>query len=548
MALDPDEQQVEYWADYIANGGDVSKVPTEMRNAVVAYNASGNWLDDDTEGFEDFDIEGAKVDPGYLAGRGMEAGQGLDAVRGGEAGDTVTGMGTFTDMELQGNVGEFPGLHWRPEADIHSDAFNRFLTYLETFTQDITKKFWERSVLPPLRQAIGKIFTNEGYGEWPAAKEEWYAYKLNPPKQAQSIGGVTASRFKQIGLRTLDYRGTYRNTLVRRSGLNERGNIFRSTNPISQAEEADSAMFARFSGRTKSQGWHLGFEYGIDQEWFQRENKKRRGDDFEAQYPSSFDQDTDKPFFYTPVLKKNAPKKLKNMSLSDAISSLSKGDYARYVRRVFLTGREAVKIEAQNQMIEQKNEQIRAENRKRGQNRPRDMFGHFSSDVEYTEELVETPVIDSQGTVFQRPLWEFFRTERPVVTHFKNRVHENLIKEIVQFLDEGERVHWFGARGSSGQLLTTGDRHLMQLDLYGDVGAAEKLPKSLQGPFRAAQSSQQRREVSDMMFEYRELRSKGNTLSAGERADMLGLESTLESIRRAGEAADTPADDDFIPF
>ena len=251
----------------------------------------------------------------------MEAGQGLDRVRGGEAGDIVHGMGQFSDMELRGDIGTFPGLHWRPESEMHTDAFNRFITYLETFSQSITKEFWERAVLPPLRQAIGKIFTNQGYGEWVQNSEEWYSYKMNPPKQAMSIGGISKSRFKKLGLktRTLDYRGTYRNTLTRRTGLNERGNVFKQL-------EGDAGGNFDWGGGTfgqaRSSGWHLGFQYGIDQEWFQRENRRRRGDDFEAEYPSSFEQDTDKNFFYTPILKKAHRKGCMNILKRRVLSHL----------------------------------------------------------------------------------------------------------------------------------------------------------------------------------------------------------------------------------
>ena len=56
MALDPEEEQVEYWADYVAGGGDITRIPSNLRQAVVEYSQSGDWLDADLEGFED-DIE-----------------------------------------------------------------------------------------------------------------------------------------------------------------------------------------------------------------------------------------------------------------------------------------------------------------------------------------------------------------------------------------------------------------------------------------------------------------------------------------------------------
>ena len=480
MALDPEEEQVDYWADFVAGGGDIQKIPSDLRQAVVAYSQSGNWLDADQEGFED-DLEGAEISKSYLAGRGMEeGGQGLDMVRGGESGDIVHGMGQFDEIELRGDIGNFQGLHWRPESEMHSDAFNRFITYLETFSQSITKQLWQRAVLPPLRQAIGKIFTNQGYGEWTNISDEWYSYKLNPPKQAMSIGGLSKSRFKKIGLRILDYRGTYRNTLTRRTELNQKGNVFQELEGL------------RTAAHSRSSGWHLGFQYGIDQEWFQRENRRRRGDDFEAEYPSGFEQDTDKAFFYTPILKKSAPKALHEYVKEEGqLPELSKGMYAKHVRRVFLTGREAIKVAAQNDIIEQKNETIRKQNAAIHKQETA-KFGKVNQDVrdaiknQMIPLIPETPVVDGEGTVPARPLWSFFQTERPVVVNFKKRVQENMIKEIARYLDEGQRVHWFGARGSQGQLLTVGDRHLMQLDLLGDRDAVGMLPKSLVGMFSSA--------------------------------------------------------------
>ena len=548
MALDPEEEQVEYWADYVAGGGDITRIPSNLRQAVMEYSQSGDWIDADLEGFED-DLEGAQISESYLAGRGMESGQGLDRVRGGEAGDIVHGMGQFDEMELRGDIGEFPGLHWRPESDMHSDAFTRFVKYLEGFSQSITKELWERAVLPPLRQAIGKIFTNQGFGEWNDVGEEWYAYKLNPPKQAMSIGGLSASRFKKIGLRTLDYRGTYRNTLTRRTGLNERGNVFRQ---LAGNEAGNFDWGAGAFGKSTSSGWHLGFQYGIDQEWFQKENRRRRGDDFEAEYPSSFEQDTDKVLFYTPILKKSAPKGVHEYVKEEGtIPELSKSAYIKYVRRVFLTGREAVKVAAQNDIIEKKNEDIRKQN---AEIRKRELakFNVINADIEteIRKQMIplipETPVIDAEGTVAARPLWAFFQTERPVVVHFKKRVQENLTKEIVRYLDEGQRVHWFGARGSKGQLLTVGDRHLMQLNLLGDYGSTEKLPKSLRGMFSGAGSADERRQIQDMMFEFRELRSRGRSLSPGERADMRFLEQEL--LQRGSGGGDVDIGDDYIPF
>ena len=211
--------------------------------------------------------------------------------------------------------------------------------------------------------------------------------------------------------------------------------------------------------------------------------------------------------------------------------TLSKGEWAKWVRRVFLTGREAVKVAAQNDIIEQKNDRIRKQNaaiRKRELSK----FNVINADIEkeIRKQMIplipETPVVDGEGTVPARPLWSFFQTERPVVVHFKKRVQENLTKEIVRYLDEGQRVHWFGARGSKGQLLTVGDRHLMQLDLLGDRDAVGMLPKSLTGMFSSATSADQRKDIIQMMMDYREYRARGS-LSPGERSDMRFLEQEL---------------------
>ena len=532
MALEKDEIQIEYWMKQAmeameANDGGkqlgrlLDRMPEQYKQQ--AMSGATQW----TQTLSEMDQELARhvgADPGTE-----------DAPEGKVSGFTDAG----TENTLQITLGDTPVFQYRPESTFHKQSFARFLTYLESFPQALTRELWMKSVLPPLRHTIGQLFTTQGEGEWEPVGSEWYSYKLNPPKEAGEIGGVSKARLKKIGLRVLDYRGTYRQTLTRTNNLNTKGNIFRPADR--NAPNVVNAPDAFDPSRTRSEGWHFGFQFGIDQEWFLQENRQRRGDDFEAEYPSFFeDEQTNKPFFFVPVPKQSAPKEVRNATnIDDVIQSLSKSEYVKYIRRVFVTGREAKEIEARNERIRAQNEQIAKENRNIRAN-----FQLSASDINsrLKDSIAETPVYDGEGNIKARPLWQFFNTERPIIQKFKARVRDNIIRDLARYLDEGQRVEWYGARDSSGRLLAAGDRHFLSTDVYGQM---ENIPQSLQGIFRSAKNSQDQREIEQMMFDYRKLRAMGAP-TPGMQSDMRYLEDILRNVREAGEGI-SDVDDD-VPF
>ena len=526
--LDRDEQELEYWSqaaieamessDQNALARLLERMPESVKAEAMGYASQyaedfGDVLDSSTAGFE--------------RDRGT-----ADAPEGRVSGFSPAG----TENTLQVIVGEAPQFQWMPETVFHKQVFARFLEYIEAFPQSITKQLWQRAVLPPLRNTISQLFRSGGDGEWEPESDEWRAYKLNPPKEAGDIGGVSKSKLKQMGVRTLEYEGTYRRTLTRTTDLNTKGNIFRSFTPSSST----GGLGSFFPGRTVSSGWQFGFEYGIDQEWFARENRQRRGDDYEAEYPSSFEDDIEgKPFWFFPVAKSRAPKEIKNAhDIGSVIPSLTKGEFAKYIRRVFITSREALQIEAQNERIRAQNDQIDKHNLNLQAN-----FGISGEEVKrrMKDHIPEIHVMEGFGDIKARPLWSFFKTERPIIRKFKERVKDNMLRAIASYLDEGQRVNWYGAKDSQGRLLTVGDRHFLGTG----TDNIENLPKSLRGIFRATKTPSERAEVEDIMFRYREMRAMGAP-TPGMRSDMEWMEHMLRNVRELGEGMSSEFDD--VPF
>lgn len=487
MALDPEEERLlQYWSEAATEAmesGDqrrlervMERMPPDVRQEAMRYA---------TQHATDFQEE--------LQSAPLDRERGTDENPEG----MVTGFQPAgTEATVHGNIGD-PFLTWRPEDIIHRGVFDRFLIYLQNFKNAITKELWMRSVLPPLRHTIGRIFQTGGFGEWEQESFEWKIHKINPPKEAMTIGGSPKSRVKQLGgSRTLEYRGLYRRTLTRRDRLNQDGNIF---------EPARSGG-GEFSG-TRT-GWGYGFYYGIDQHWFTSKSRRERGDDFEQEYPSGFETEIHKPFYYLPVFKAKVSEEERKRILSGSVQ-LTKYEYFSKIRRVFLTSKDVSQLQGQG-------------------------YGFYDYD-EFTGAYPVRfrEIKEGHGEVAARPIWGILATEKPEITQMKDRIRNNIMKDIVKYLDIGQKVHWYGARDSEGRLIAPGERHLLAMQGTTDV---TRIPQSLRGVYQGAGYGRQRAEAEDIMFRFRELRAqqKEGKLHQGGLSELEYFEQRLREFREGG--------------
>ena len=120
-------------------------------------------------------------------------------------------------------------------------------------------------------------------------------------------------------------------------------------------------------------------------------------------------------------------------------------------------------------------------------------------------------------------------------------VRDNLLKDIVQYLDAGQRVNWYGARDSEGRLITIGERHLLAThpSASAEIRDEGALPESLRGIYASADSNKVvESRIETMMFEFRELRSieRSRGLSPGQKSEMQYMEGILKGARDVGDA------------
>ena len=136
---------------------------------------------------------------------------------------------TVGDIREDGSV-TFTHTRFNDEFDVET-----LLSYVSGFRKAVMGKlFWEKAVLKDLRKAINEIFKTQGFGQWKAHGELWSRQRSDNVLQAEAsmilgrplhIRQTSVSHFQRGGGGILNWRGKYRNALVRPSGVG-RGAFF----------------------------------------------------------------------------------------------------------------------------------------------------------------------------------------------------------------------------------------------------------------------------------------------------------------------------------
>ena len=225
------------------------------------------------------------------------------------------------------------------------------------------------------------------------------------------IRQTSVSHFQRGGGGILNWRGRYRNALVRASGIGK------------------GAFLEPTDG-----DWRKGFEYGIDQPHFDRFTRRVRGDHLESGgsggigvgYPSKHEVETPAQFYYfwlTPPGGKHTAS-----AQPDAPAE-----------RVIVTGRE-------RRILESKDIPVYFSGVYKGSKL-------VSKSEETGERTFSLPEGRAQVTVPARPVWTWFRTGHGEITKFYEKVGNNIANEIEKYLSLGQRTRWRGDATTQVQTL-----------------------------------------------------------------------------------------------
>ena len=268
------------------------------------------------------------------------------------------------------------------------------LKYVAGFRGNFGKLFWEDVVLKDLRKTIGTIFKTQGLGQWGAHGELWSKQRSDTVLQADAamilgrplhLRQTSVSHFQRGGGGILNWRGKYRNALVRPSGVG-RGAFF-------EPESGD---------------WGKGFRFGVDQPYFTDESERIRGDNLEADYPTKHETRTAAQFYYFWLRKSNRTSEYE-------------------VDRIVVTGKE-------RRILEAKDIPVYFAGVYKGSTK--------KTDIEEGEESGEGDSF--QPTVPARPLWSIFNARNATIDGFYDKIRDNIANRLERYLSLGERTRWKG--------------------------------------------------------------------------------------------------------